>query len=172
MRTVVLLRPISWRDQNNRVVLHNPGVARLPLAFAAEAIQCGVAVPTDDPAGEALQRRVLNGEALNTLREVGRIERTIFLYVTWNLSRSVGARRRRQDVQRRTTVGAMAGPQRRALGALVAEHAGGLGLAHRSTDAYARLVGVPCLLRRCRGRSADGQARARCPLRPPPDRAP
>jgi TnpA family transposase len=31
------------------------------------------------------------------LREVGRIERTLFIYVTWNLSRSVGARRRRQD---------------------------------------------------------------------------
>src|SRR3954468_18662711 len=55
----------------------------------------------------------------------GRIERTLFIYVTWNLSRSVVARRRRQDAQRRTTVGAMAGPRRRALGARVAEHAGG-----------------------------------------------
>jgi len=31
------------------------------------------------------------------LAEVGRICRTLFIYVTWNLSRSVGARRRRQD---------------------------------------------------------------------------
>ena len=107
------------------------------------------------------------------LREVGRLERTIFIYVTWNLSRSTVARRRMQDAQRRTTVGAMAGPHRRAPGARVAEHAGGP-WPRPSLDRRlrARLVGVPRLLRRCRGRSADGQARARCSLRPPPDRAP
>src|SRR3954449_2036038 len=103
----------------------------------------------------------------------GRIERTLYIYVTWNLARSVVARRRRQDAQRRTTVGAMAGPRRRAPGARVAEHAGGP-WPRPSLDRRlrARLVGVSRLLRRGRGRPADGQARARCPLRPPPDRAP
>src|SRR3954463_10268749 len=48
-----------------------------------------------------------------------------------------------------------------------------LGLAHRSTDAYARgFSEFPPFLPRAAARSADGQARARCSLRPPPDRAP
>src|SRR3954449_8256233 len=69
----------------------------------------------------ALRLSPLFSSAVACRRSWGRSSQ---LYVTWNLSRSAVARRRMQDAQRRTTVGAMAGPRRCALGARVAEHAG------------------------------------------------
>ena len=79
MRAMVLVRPISWRNPWGRTVLHNPGIARLPLLVAAAAIQAGVGIPIDNPEGEALQRRVLAGEALVTGRRALAADRVVHL---------------------------------------------------------------------------------------------
>jgi TnpA family transposase len=104
------------------------------------------------------------------LRELGRLERTLFMYVTWNRS-SYGATRQGRDYGRGRCIvaGALARPSHGSARARVAGHAGRS--RHRAAHTRRlcprsiRVLGVLC---GARERPAVGKARARCPLRPPP----
>ena len=106
------------------------------------------------------------------LAELGRIAKTLHIYVTWNVTRPAVLHRRREYVVIHCVARSLASSGRRAAGARMADHAGQPwpGPSH-DRRLRARPVGIPGVQCGDGGRPAIRQTRAHRPLRPAPDRA-
>jgi TnpA family transposase len=123
-----------------------------------------------------VMQRLINAPAADrlasALSHLGRLVKTIHIYVTWNQPCSIIGRFGRKHDLSRVAARSLASTGRRAAGTRLAEHASRPGpCAPHHRRLRARPVRISRVQHGLGGRPAGGRARPRRPLRPPSDRA-